>query len=155
MQQFSPIVLLFAALSPGTAGAGPAQSIELVDGSVVHAEVLSLNDGIYTLRSESLGQMRIPATQIKSITASSTTTAPISSKAVQVDALRRSLEQDPDVMGKLKTLQNNPLLDNILNDPTTMRAIQAGDFDSLMNNSKIKALMEHPTIREISQGADR
>lgn len=146
-------LLFLCAWIPALAGAGPARNIELVDGSVVRAEVISLEQGVYTLRSGGLGEMRIPAAQVKSITTPGAPTAAYPAGNVQIDDIRRSLAQDPNAIGSIQTLQNDPLVRSILNDEATMRAIQAGDLDRLMNDPKIKALMAHPTVREITQGA--
>ncbi len=81
-----------------------------------------------------------------------TASDPTRSHTAQIDSVRDSLIQDPDAMSKIEALQNDPLVKNILNDETTMRAIQAGDLDSLMNDPKIKALMENSTVQEITTG---
>ena len=146
-------IVLFAAVSV-EASAGPAQDIALTDGSIVRAEVISLDRGIYTLHSDTLGQIQIPATKIKSIAArerASTAGAPAPSGRANIDDVRESLAQDPQTMDKIQTLQHDPLVKDILNDEATMRAINAGDLGTLMNDPKIKALMEHSTVREITR----
>jgi hypothetical protein len=148
-------LLLAAVLAPSLVPADGVQDIELVDGSRVRAEVVSLEQGVYRLRSDSLGEIRIPAAEIKSITRrqmGTTASDPTRSHTAQIDSVRDSLIQDPDAMSKIEALQNDPLVKNILNDETTMRAIQAGDLDSLMNDPKIKALMENSTVQEITTG---
>lgn len=55
-------------------------------------------------------------------------------------------------MVKIESMQNDPLVKDILNDAATMRAINTGDVSTLMNDPKIKALMEHSTVRDLSQG---
>jgi hypothetical protein len=156
MNQACKLLLLVGALIPVSVTAGPVQNVELSDGSRVRAEVISLDQGVYTLRSESLGKIRIPATRIRSISAGDVTstaaTAPTASENAQIDEVRRSLAQDPNIMGNIQTLQNDPLVKDVLNDEATMRAIQAGDLDTLMNDPKIKALLAHPTVRGITQG---
>jgi hypothetical protein len=152
MNQACKLLLLIAALAPLPVTAGPTQNVELTDGSRVRAEVISLDQGVYTLRSESLGEIRIPAARIRSISAGDlTTTAATAPESAQIDQIRRSLAQDPNIMGDIQSLQNDPLVKDVLNDEVTMRAIQAGDLDTLMNDPKIKALLAHPTVREITQ----
>jgi ubiquinone biosynthesis protein Coq4 len=116
--------------------------------------VISLDQGIYTLRSDTLGQIQIPAAKIESISTreqANTLRAPAQSGSTDIDDLRESLAQDPDTMGKIQTLQNDPLVKDILNDEATMRAINAGDLTTLMNDPKIKALMEHSTVQDITR----
>jgi hypothetical protein len=149
-------LLLLAALLPALVQAGPQQDIELTDGSVVRAEVIALDHGIYSLRSDSLGEIKIPAAKINSITKRSLaagTAAAAGADRAQLDELRQSLVRDPATLGKIESLQNEPVVKDILNDEQTMRAIHAGDLDALMNDPKIKALMEHSTVQEITQGA--
>lgn len=49
----TPIILIFLtmllAISIGTAHAGEPAEIELVDGSVVYGEIVSLKNGVYTI----------------------------------------------------------------------------------------------------------
>jgi hypothetical protein len=47
-----------------------------------------------------------------------------------------SLQQDPDVLA-------------VLNDPAVMQAIAARDLDALQGNTKIQKLESNPTIRQI------
>ena len=42
----------------------------------------------------------------------------------------------------------------ILSDPETMRAINSFDYEALMNNEKMKKLMESPAIRELLGGGE-
>lgn len=56
-------------------------------------------------------------------------------------------------MAKIETLQNDPLVKDILNDEATMRALNAGDLDTLMNDPKIKALMEHSTVQDLTRSS--
>jgi hypothetical protein len=53
-------------------------------------------------------------------------------------------------MNKILSLQNDPLVQSILEDATTMRAIEAGDIGTLLNDPKIRALMSHPTVQGLS-----
>lgn len=149
-----PILIL--TLIPALACAGSAQDIELADGSIVRAEVVSLNDGTYTLRSSSLGEMHIAASKIKSISTPQRTNAAAispSASSANIETIRKSLIEDPNSMAKIESLQNDPLVKDILNDEATMRALNAGDLSTLMDDPKIKALMEHSTIRDLSQSS--
>jgi len=148
------LLILIAIFIPTLAQAGPVQEIELTDGSIVRAEVVALNNGTYTLRSDSLGEMEIAAAKIKTISNRVGSTAAVNpdpSSAVNIEDLRKSIINDPNAMAKIETLQNDPLVQDILNDEATMRALSAGDLNTLMNDPKIKALMEHSTVRDITQ----
>lgn len=151
----SRIVLLLVVLLPVSVQAGSLQVIELVDGSTVRAEVISLEQGIYSVRSDSLGEMQIPAARIRSISqdgGSAASVGALQADSAQLKGLRESMVQDPATMGKIQSLQSDPAIKAILNDQDTMRAIHAGDLDALQNDPKIKALMENSTVRELTQG---
>ena len=154
MNVFCKMLLLVTILASAAVAAGPVRDIALTDGSVVSAEVISLDNGIYTLRSDTLGDMQIPAAKIESIaTREQTSTASASepSANANIESLREAFVQDPNTMVKIQMLQNDPLVMDILNDEATMRAINAGDLGTLMNDPKIKALMDHSTVQEITR----
>jgi len=157
MHLVAKTLFLAAVFAPGVSLADTTQTIHLVDGSQLRAEVISLSDGTYTLRSNTLGEMKMSASKITLITAQGTAsaasvaTAP--SESAVIDNIRKSITQNPDAMSKIDALQNDPMIKDILNDKKTMRAISQGDLSALMNNPKIKALMENSTVRELTQDA--
>ncbi len=142
-------------LTTAAVQAGPMQDIELSDGSVVRAEVVSMDNGSYVLRSETLGRIEMPAAKIRSISSGKAPAqaSSLSPNTVQIDGIRKSIINDPEAMNKIQSLQGDPVVQNILNDADTMRAISAGDLGTLMNDPKIKALMQHSTVQELTQGA--
>lgn len=144
--------LLF--ILPTLVSGEPLQNIELTDGSVVRAEVISLNDGIYSLRSDTLGEMHIEAAKIRAIGAGQRASEANStgSAGKEIAGIRNSMLNDPQAMEKIESLRDDPLVKNILNDQATMRAISAGDINTLMNDPKIKALMENSTVRDLARG---
>jgi hypothetical protein len=79
--------------------------------------------------------------------APSTQTPPYSAEDLQ-----QVLQQDPAAMEKILSLQGDPLVQSILDDADTMRAIAAGDIGTLLNDPKIRALMSHPTLQGLSRG---
>ena len=155
MKSSSNVMFFLAILIPAWVHAAPVQYIEFSDGSRVRAEVISLDEGVYTLRSEMLGEMRIPADRIKSISTrelAGTAAAPGLSTQAQINSMRESLLQNPNALAKIQSLQNDPLVKEILSDEAAMRAINSGDLETLSNDPRFKALMEHSAVREITQG---
>lgn len=155
MKYSSNVMFFLAILIPAWVHAVPVQYIEFSDGSRVRAEVISLDAGVYTLRSEMLGEMRIPADRIKSISTqelAGTAAAPGVSTQAQINSMRESLLQNPGTLAKIQSLQNDPLVKEILSDEAAMRAINSGDLETLTRDPRFKALMEHSTVREITQG---
>jgi len=145
----------FSLIAAVTVEAGQLQDIELSDGSIVRAEVVSMDNGTYVLRSETLGRIEMPAAKISSISSGKVgqQSNTVSPTTVQIDGIRKSIINDPEAMNKIQSLQGDPVVQNILNDADTMRAISAGDLGTLMNDPKIKALMQHSTVQELTQGA--
>ena len=145
------------------------REIELTDGSVIRAEVVSMSNGVYRLRSDTLGEIEVPEQQVKAIRSSEAETAtprtrvkpemespapvealPAPAPAPSAEDLQQGFQQDPAAMQKILSLQGDPLVQSILDDADTMRAIEAGDLGTLLNDPKIKALMNHPTVQELS-----
>ena len=158
-----PLILMLLAFSwfPVCAHSDVTREVELTDGSRLKAEIVSLQDGVYTLHSESMGEIKIPAEKIKTIRLTGTfdppaPPAPASQPAApniasQADNMRLSVIQNPENMDKILSLQDDPLVESILKDPKTMQAIDAGDIGSLLADPKIQTLMQHPTVRGLSQ----
>lgn len=155
MHTLGNLFAAFSLIATVTVEAGQLQDIELSDGSVVRAEVVSMDSGTYVLRSETLGRIEMPAAKISSISSGKVAQQAnaVSPTTVQIDGIRKSIINDPEAMNKIQSLQGDPVVQNILNDADTMRAISAGDLGTLMNDPKIKALMQHSTVQELTQGA--
>ena len=156
MKHLNVIVLAGFTFLSSWVVAGTPQYIQLVDGSEIRAEVVALDAEMYTLRSASLGELKIPAAKIRTISTESKAVANNASSASStggstMDNVRRSIMDDRDAMAKIESLQDDPVVKDILSDEATMRAINSGDLSSLMSNPKIKALMENPAIRDITQ----
>ena len=156
------------------------REVELIDGSVIRAQVLSMDGKTYRLRSETLGEVNIPEYRVKAIrmpetkseafqqhnTATSTQqfqpetepvitntnpTPPNSPPTVIPSAgdLQQAFSQDPAVMSKILSLQDDPLMQDILGDEHLMQAVHSGNLGELINDPKIRALMSHPTVRDL------
>jgi hypothetical protein len=150
------------------------QEIELTDGSIIRATVMSMSQGLYQLRSETLGNVEIPAQRIKAIRSlhasdvlprtSAEPAGPVPSLAEDqtiptetpsAGDLQQSLMHDPAAMDKVLSLQDDPLVQSILSDEETMRAIQAGDIEALLNDPRIRTLMQHPTVKALGRAQGR
>jgi hypothetical protein len=58
---------------------------------------------------------------------------------------------DKEVVEMILSLQNDPDVQKILQDPEIMKAVNAGDMDALLSNPKFMKLLENPTIHEIRE----
>jgi len=131
--------------------AGPSQTITMKDGSRVSGEVVSLNNGIYQIKTPSIGVLSIRQSEVLSIQAAGASAAPAPSlNMAEVKKLQDSLLNDPGVMQMIQTLQNDPQFKSAMSDPAVMKAIQSGDMNALSQNPKIKALMNHSAVKRLS-----
>lgn len=163
------LTLVFCGL-PFFAYGETVREVELVDGSIIRAEVLSMDGKTYRLRSDTLGTIAVPEYRVKavrSLAASSEssvhsqvapestfspTAPPVAMPAPTPSStdLQQTLSQNPAAMSKILSLQDDPLMQQVLGDVNTMRAVRAGDLGALMRDPNVRALMNHPTIRELS-----
>jgi hypothetical protein len=137
-------------------GLASATTIVLRDGTVIQGEVKSLQDGVYTIETASVGTVRVRAADVRSIDedgkppSTSGEGQPTPSPGVGAfDATKSQILADPKVLATVLALQNDPEVLAILSDPEVMKAIAAGDNSALMSNPKIVALMQNPKVREI------
>ena len=59
--------LFLVSIAAASASAGGIREVELTDGSVITGEVLSLSNGVYSVKSETLGTMKIGESKIRAI----------------------------------------------------------------------------------------
>ena len=139
-------------------GVSSAATVVLRDGTVIQGEVKSLQDGVYTIETSTVGTLHVRAQDVRSIDEGGK--SPTASGPGQgakgplpageaLDATKAQLMADPKLLSAVLALQNDPEALAVLADPEVMKAIAAGDYDSLKNNAKIQALMRNPKVREI------
>jgi hypothetical protein len=147
------LVLLSAVCGPATAA-----NVVLKDGTVIHGEVVSLKDGVYTVRTDSLGTVRVRKQEVRSIDESEGSpnrSGPDSSaqgappQAGGLQGLQLGILQDPKLLEMLLALQNDPGVQAVLGDPKIMSEIAAGDYTALMNDPKIAALLSDEKVRAL------
>jgi hypothetical protein len=153
--------VFLGALFFGTAAtAGQLREVVLGDGSVILAEVVSLKDGVYTLKSETMGTLNIDENAIRTIRSpgAGETTALESGKPgagkEEMAAMRQSMMgnvmSNPGLLGMIFSLRNDPDVQNVLQDPEVMEKVMAGDLEGLRNDPKFRELMENPTIQSLT-----
>jgi hypothetical protein len=70
-----------------------------------------------------------------------------------ISNLQDKLMQDPNILGDLYTLQNDPSVMGIIEDPEILMLIQNGDFVALANHPSIKKLESNKSIQSIIKNA--
>ncbi len=151
---FSLLVVLTALVCQ----AATAAEIELTDGSVIRAEIVSASAGMYTLKSDSLGTLKVEQSKIKNISlgdhpvtdAKNSSYAPVLNE--QITAMRNSMTSDPATMDKIFSLEGDPDFQTVLNDATIMNSVNSGDVSALMSNPKFLNLINKPAVQDIIKG---
>lgn len=128
-----------------------AQKIELVDGTVIQGEVVGFDGSIYTVRTESLGTVKIEKSRVQSIQLQ----GPSSSGLPDLNDLRSRVASNPEWMGMIMGLQDHPDVQEVLSDPELMKAVEAGDLEKLLSSPKIQKLLQNPTVQEIGKGLSK
>jgi hypothetical protein len=134
-----------------TSSAAQIKEIELTDGSIITGEVLSLSSGVYTIRTVSLGVLKIDDAKVRAIRPQGTPSSQQSGQTGDVKSLQDKMMSDRDVMGMIQSLKDDPQFTKILEDPEIMNAVQSGDTAALMANPKFLQLLNNPTVRDIQQ----
>ena len=145
------IILLFMTLVAAAAvAAAETREIELTDGSVITGEVVSLSKGVYTVRSDTLGTLRIEGSKIRAIRMQGSA-ASQSNAGGQVNSLEDKMLGDSEIMDTIHALQNDPDFQKVLQDPEIMKAVQTGDVAALMSNPQFMKLMNKQAIKDINK----
>ena len=171
-----PVVRLFLSLLIGCLGAASAwaeiATIRLHDGSSIRGEIISLKHGNYRVQSMSLGTIDIKQSDVRIVEytpagAPASTSAPVPlaapsqpnagaqptnpALAAQMQSVQQSMLSNPAIMQMVQGLQGDPAVQAVLADPAIRRAINSGDYGSLMSNPKIRALMNNRQVQAITQ----
>lgn len=132
------------------------REIVLKDGSVISGEVLKFDGNQYTIKSSSLGTVKLDNDQISSIrspSGASLNSSQAGFSQSDISAMQQQLLSNQDIMAMISSLQNDPQMQAILTDPTIMQAIATGDIQTLMNDSRFMQLMNNATIKQITDKA--
>jgi hypothetical protein len=146
-----PVILVFLALAAAATvvNAAEPREIELTDGSMITGEVVSLSGGIYTVRSATLGTLRIEASKIRVIRLQGS--AAPSDAGGQVKSFEDKMLGDSEIMETIRAPQNDPDLQNVLQDPEIMKAVQTGDIATLMRNPEFMKLLNKQAVQDINK----
>ncbi|MEN8218460.1 MAG: hypothetical protein ABFS56_19245 [Pseudomonadota bacterium] len=134
----------------GSVFAGSQRQIELTDGSVISGEIVSFSGGVYTIKSNHLGILKIEDSKVRSIHAESGSSNS-SFSAADVQGLQKMIMSRPDLMNTIMSLQNDPNVQAVLQNPEVMSAVASGNIDALLSNPLFMKLVENPKIKEIAK----
>lgn len=148
MRCFVMYLTMILNLLAGSATAGELREIQLSDGSVVSGEVLSLSGGIYTIKSDTLGTLRLEESKVRVIRPKS---SPRDNAGGDTKSLQEKMMSDQEIMGLIPSLQNDPEFKKIMEDSELMKAVAAGDIAVLMADPRFMKLLSNPTVQEIQK----
>jgi len=180
------ILILFLLVMCATSwSAGFKQRIVLLDNSIIIGEIVEMKDGIYTVSTEAVGEIKVSADKIleiskldtdrpaaanqqidiidnskkpvrktvnpQSVQPGSSTGGSDNLKAQQerANAQVQSMVMQEDFLDNMMSLSENKDMLDVMSDPEVMDAISRNDYDFLMNNDKMKNLMESSEIKEL------
>ncbi len=157
---FLTLTLCFGLIVSSLAFAGETKKFVLKDGSVIQAEILSYANGVFHLRSSSLGKFKLAEGKIQSIQiagedspSAKNDTSPNTSNNVldpkQIEQMKNKVMADPQTMKLVESLQKDPSVQQILDDKALMQAVDQGDIGRLVSDPKIQSLMNSKEISKI------
>lgn len=160
-RHFTLSLALVLGLFCSMVSASEIKEIELKDGSIITGEVISLTNGIYTVKSDILGTIKLEDTKVRNIREKTGFSTPAaspqpslapqaqSSATGEAQSLQQKMMSDKEIMGMILSLQNDPEFKTLLEDPKIMSAVNSGDVATLTADPRFMKLMNNPTVREI------
>lgn len=148
------MIFLTLAIAGGMATAAEMREIELTDGTIVTGEVVSLTGGVYTVRSATLGTLRIEESKIRTIRLKDSA-ASSANTGGEVMSLQNRMMDDGEIMNTIQALQNDPEFQEILQDPEIMKAVHAGDITTLVANPRFMRLLNNQAVKDIKNRTTR
>ncbi len=145
------IAVLILAFIASSALAGEIREIELKDGSVITGEVVSLSGGIYTIKSDSLGTIKLQESKVRAIRSKSAAVSAPTTTGAEVRSLQEKMLSDKEIMSRIEMLKDDEEFKKLLSDPAVLKAVQDGDLAALMANPQFIKLLSNPTVQEIEK----
>jgi hypothetical protein len=150
-------VLLCSVYNAAPVFSAELNDIVLEDGSIIRAEVISFQNGKYTLRSESIGVVTIDSSQVSQILRhkANQSQAPLFSSSPEmfqanVEKAQTMLMKDPEAMQVVASMASDPNFKELLDDPASVAALKSGDMAALLKNPRFLAIMQDPKMQDMA-----
>jgi len=151
-------------LTPGPARAetpsaqtnGRAQIIRLKDGNILKGQLVAVDGKIYTIRTSSLGEIRVHMEDIESISRAGHAGQPPASASghaaappLPLNMLQEKMLNDPEVRACVDDIMADEQIMSLLENQDLIGTILQGNPQALMENEKIMVLMQNPKMMKL------
>lgn len=157
------IFLALIILSPSTFAAA-VKHITLKDGSVIKGELISFENGLYTVQTDNLGRLQLPEANVVSVS-NEMAAAPAPSQGQQavaapsfsnnVSAMQTQIMNDPQAMQAVQAMAEDPEIAAMISDPNFVKqltsAVSGNNIDSVADDPRIQQLMVNPKMQALIQ----
>ncbi|MCX5708017.1 MAG: hypothetical protein NTY14_03430 [Candidatus Omnitrophica bacterium] len=162
MRRMIICVLFCSAITGARAFSAEVSDIYLDDGSFLRAEVVSLQNGKYTLRSPSMGEFTIDASRISQIEHRTVERPAVQAETAQVQqqpfgspeafqakvaSTQTAVMNDPEAMKAIISMASDPEFQKLFEDPEAVAALKSGDMATLMKKPGFQAIMNNPKMQ--------
>lgn len=138
------LMILALASMPG----GAASHIELVDGTTINGDVVSISNGRYIIHSTTLGQIEVPESSIRSIRPGGGNGSG-SAISAEIQSIQKQILSSPELMQMVTALLSDPELQATINDPELIQLVMSGNLEALRVDPRIHRLFANPSIQAI------
>lgn len=129
------------------------KTITLNDGSVIQGKIIALEQGLYTIETSHLGQIKVQDKDIQSITSTPITPAPETALNApfkqQAEQVQGQILTDPSLMQDISGILENKEIMSILSDQKFLDDVLSQDPQRLEKNEKLDQLIENPQMKAL------
>lgn len=126
--------------------------IKLKDGVVVRGEVVSMRDGIYTIRSKMLGEIAVRGSDVLSMSKIEDESGVFPADRQRIE---RQIMSNPQFMQSVQNIAQDESVLEMLSDPAIKSAIMRQDVEYLQQNKKFKQFMGNPAVQGLVEDISR
>ncbi len=137
------------------------KTIQLKDGSMLKGEIIKFENSVYTIYTETFGEIEIEDANILSITSAQVPSAMVLPQQAQQNPLeganinaqaqqiQNSIMSDPALMESMKNIAENEEIKSILSDPNLIKDIMTLDPKKIHDNKEVQQLMNNPEFEAL------
>ncbi len=133
-----------------------SQTITLTDGSQIKGELIDIAGSTYTIRTAAMGDIHVQNDQVRSITQATMPQQPSNQQPVTdmnqaVNDVQAQIMSDPEFLGDIQQLVQDPEIMNLLSDPAILQAAMAKDASAIQDSPSGQELLNNPKLRELAE----